>query len=273
MIKQVLFITIAFLLTGVAAHSEIVGYQSILQEGRVWVNHIDCYDGYHPEECFSVTYSYEMHGDSVLNGLSYKKCYLKSSKHLPLHTDADYTSLSLFRNTPVALIREDGMKVYVKLCDFPYEFLTNCYELDEEYLAYDFEKARQNSPREFIITQESVNGVPCNHYEPTVYATGDYTTEMIESVGACGGMGTLIFPVWITTTGPYYDFSGLSCVLDNNGKIIYKSKGYREPIASGIVEIHKDTVTDDAYYNLQGQRVDTPSGGIYIHGGKKVVVK
>lgn len=30
---------------------------------------------------------------------------------------------------------------------------------------------------------------------------------------------------------------------------------------------------DDAYYNLNGQRVDNPQKGIYIHRGKKVIIK
>ena len=31
--------------------------------------------------------------------------------------------------------------------------------------------------------------------------------------------------------------------------------------------------TDDGYYNLNGQRVDNPQKGIYIHRGKKVIIK
>ena len=30
---------------------------------------------------------------------------------------------------------------------------------------------------------------------------------------------------------------------------------------------------DDAYYDLQGRKVDTPTRGVYIHHGRKVVVK
>ena len=35
----------------------------------------------------------------------------------------------------------------------------------------------------------------------------------------------------------------------------------------------KPVLTDDGYYNLQGMRVEKPVKGIYIHNGKKVVVK
>ncbi len=32
-------------------------------------------------------------------------------------------------------------------------------------------------------------------------------------------------------------------------------------------------VDDNSYYNLQGQRIDKPSCGIYIHGGKKIIIQ
>lgn len=34
-----------------------------------------------------------------------------------------------------------------------------------------------------------------------------------------------------------------------------------------------EAVDRDAYYNLQGQRVERPQKGVYIHGGKKVIIK
>lgn len=270
-----LLLTLVALLSAVAtqAQTKLADYQSMIQEGRIWVNHVDSYDGYHPESNYTITYSYELYGDSLLNGHSYKKCYMKAGDKQPVCTDADYSTLKLYRSEPVALIREEGMKVYVILCDHPGIGLANDYDMGVEYVAYDFERARDNSPRDNIITQESVNGVLCNHYMPTDYPCGYSNVEMLESVGACSGFGTLLFPEWVSSTGFIYDLGGLSCVLDNQGNIIYKSPKYREPTRSGIVDIHKECVTDDSYYNLQGQRVSEPAAGIYIHNGKKVIVK
>ena len=41
------------------------------------------------------------------------------------------------------------------------------------------------------------------------------------------------------------------------------------------IDINDNTVstTDDAYYNLNGQRISKPGKGVYIHKGKKVIVK
>lgn len=43
--------------------------------------------------------------------------------------------------------------------------------------------------------------------------------------------------------------------------------------ASGIATIENGMLTNDRYYNLSGQRVDSPKKGLYIVNGKKVVVK
>lgn len=42
---------------------------------------------------------------------------------------------------------------------------------------------------------------------------------------------------------------------------------------SGINDIRVDAAKDQHFYNLQGMRVDHPTKGVYIHAGKKVVVK
>ena len=43
--------------------------------------------------------------------------------------------------------------------------------------------------------------------------------------------------------------------------------------ASGIKTIKNEVAGDGAYYNLQGQRVDNPTKGLFIHNGKKVILK
>ena len=41
----------------------------------------------------------------------------------------------------------------------------------------------------------------------------------------------------------------------------------------GVDTVGEEEVSDDAYYNLLGMKVENPEKGIYIHRGKKVVVK
>lgn len=83
----------------------------------------------------------------------------------------------------------------------------------------------------------------------------------------------------ISPLGTYNDLSIETCLshVVENGEIIYKSPDFQEWLVT-VTDVNEVKVTthetaDGAYYNLQGQRVDNPSPGIYIHNGKKVVVK
>lgn len=45
---------------------------------------------------------------------------------------------------------------------------------------------------------------------------------------------------------------------------------------TGIDDISDNTLktkTDDAWYSLDGRRVVSPSKGLYIHNGKKIVIR
>ena len=42
---------------------------------------------------------------------------------------------------------------------------------------------------------------------------------------------------------------------------------------TGIESISAEKFEDGAWYTIQGVRVDKPSKGVFIHNGKKVVVK
>lgn len=48
---------------------------------------------------------------------------------------------------------------------------------------------------------------------------------------------------------------------------------FTDDIESGIEAVTTEKQGDDAWYNLQGMRVERPAHGIYIHNGKKVLVK
>lgn len=75
------------------------------------------------------------------------------------------------------------------------------------------------------------------------------------------------FPVHKAYAKPQDNFSGAAKVQpvfdeeDNNN-------------VTGIENIENTTTTDNnVYYNLQGQRVENPQHGVFIHNGKKVVLK
>ena len=42
---------------------------------------------------------------------------------------------------------------------------------------------------------------------------------------------------------------------------------------TGINMVNTNVLNNDEYYNLQGQRITTPTKGMYIHNNKKVIIK
>ena len=46
-----------------------------------------------------------------------------------------------------------------------------------------------------------------------------------------------------------------------------------DSIATGITEIDAAKIGDDVYYNVNGQRVTNPRHGIFIQGGRKIIIK
>lgn len=57
------------------------------------------------------------------------------------------------------------------------------------------------------------------------------------------------------------------------GSDINVMQGHYNPTGINDVNTTAEKATDNAWYNLQGQRVSQPSKGIFIHNGQKVVVK
>lgn len=56
--------------------------------------------------------------------------------------------------------------------------------------------------------------------------------------------------------------------------VLIKNVYWGKKDATGISSVKANTAADnDVYYNLSGQRVSKPSKGLYIHNGKKVIIK
>ena len=57
----------------------------------------------------------------------------------------------------------------------------------------------------------------------------------------------------------------------SKGLVIFMPAHQEGP--SSVEEIEAAQQADGLYYNLMGQPVSAPAGGIYIHNGKKIPVK
>ena len=76
---------------------------------------------------------------------------------------------------------------------------------------------------------------------------------------------------------PFVDYPGLEQYIWGSMKdVAFSYSNFQEPTETGISELHRMTApAADAYYNLKGQRIDGkyPKKGVFIHRGRKVVVK
>ena len=95
-------------------------------------------------------------------------------------------------------------------------------------------------------------------------ASPDYTivNETVEIPRATAGTMGVVFNIYNLADNKDV---GL-CNISINGKL-YSSDG------TGINTVQSVTLGNAPYYNLQGQRIDNPTRGIYIQNGKKVIVK
>ena len=126
-----------------------------------------------------------------------------------------------------------------------------------------------------------IDGVLCSRIA-YIGEQGDTLAYVVEGIGFDSyDMGDLLTPFTRypeADCGCYKEYCGLSHVV-KDGKIIYKGMRYRDDNHVGINEVVADQPrysTDPSYYNLMGQPVgkEVPSTpGIYIHQGKKIVVR
>ena len=121
----------------------------------------------------------------------------------------------------------------------------------------------------YTITNNMMTGVTVK--KAVVNST---TSDPLYAMSKSEGLFKLIkpgtsfnFPVHKAYAKPQDNFSGAAKVQpvfdeeDNND-------------VTGIENIENTTTTDNnVYYNLQGQRVENPQHGVFIHNGKKVVLK
>ena len=309
--KKILLIMLLSLLgltQAVAQESD--GYLSIVREGVKWVNekvivnHGDTTRYY---------YNYEFSGKdtdiqytNMQNDL-FDACYYYLGEQLNVEQDSliagllDYYygyygtpgQIACMRNHALAKVREENRQMFDlsyyadggtrKLYDFSKYYSTIHYYVNIcEFFwcqIYGFEE--ELTEENFIeVDPVMVEGVECWRYA-YIDENGEPLAYVVEGIGFDSrDMGDLLTPF---TRQPdhdadYQEWCGLSHVV-KDGQIIYKGMRYRHGAFTGIDETVADTTqrpADPNYYNLMGQPVgkDVPtSPGIYIHNGKKIVVR
>ena len=264
-------------------------YVPLVQEGVKWVYAYTVpseANEYAPQP--TIYYAIELKGDTLIGGEQYKKAY---RYFLREHKELDTSTMY-----PVAYVRETNKKVYgisnehVDAVAFYNTGIYNRSNVEGKkvdkidghdlYLMCDFGDVYRYFEDFEYPYFNSTNGYEESFIEIDGYLRKKYILSeltLIEGVG---------FDVSIPFVGdwlnPYVELltclcdrpMGLAHVENADGKVIYKGRYYDPNV--GVDDVLLDFFpADGRYYNLQGMPVAHPEAapGIYIHNGRKVVVK
>ena len=117
-----------------------------------------------------------------------------------------------------------------------------------------------------------------NAYVPYMYDGNNFMTYEDETSLSerCNfvkkyGFGGII--VWEISGDNLTSGTPMSNIVYNELFVDTTIKQTHEPVTDGIGGIVENVTTDDGYYTLTGVKVNRPVKGVYIHKGKKVVVR
>ncbi len=269
----------------------------IPREGVQWVNEKVTIDN---GDTTSYYYKYEFHG---YESQGFALCYYYTGETLSSSSAsvvAQYqsweygldTSNGMIRyNQPFKKVKREGRDMMNYYCNMGedywemYHFDNYATDIEYDYTPnwYIYHQKDDFLTRENLIEVAPlvIEDIECKRFA-YLGEQGDTLAYIVQGIGFDSyDMGDLLTPF---TRKPdpaadYQEWCGLSHVV-KDGKIIYKGMRYRHGAFDGIDEVVADKSPrrpqDENYYNLMGQPVgkDVPTApGIYIHQGKKIIVR
>ena len=299
--------TILYLLLTILGFTQAVAqeyeYVPLVREGVKWVYYYDNPFGEFLDMPGNIQYfSFEFKGDVQIGDKNYKPIVLThylddNNKEVEEFTPAYLRE----ENKVVYAIHPDGIqhpKCPVEIGDYigyPDGGLP-IQTCDNEFILYDF-----NDPialYDSIFEQDNEYWLELSGYKTVDYLNTDVITVgnhqskrhhyhyifnndnedvIIEGIGHDGIIGMPLFYFVDIIPGITVDYY-FSHVIEDE-EIIYKGQHYDSDIHVGIDEVVADQTRRPAnphYYNLMGQPVGTEvptAPGIYIHNGKKIIVR
>ena len=288
--KKTLLFTVLALLGMTQTVAQEYEYVPFVREGVKWVY---CYDspimalgyedGFIP---FGIHYyTFEMKGDTVIDGKSYKPVHLYSGNGINEANDTIPVYLREENKVVYGIIPDDKRyyecPIGIGTMVLGYNYVSPGLETGIEFVLYDFNNIETfYSSLAFSDYNDNDTVQIGNHLSKRYIFNifNDNKDYIIEGLGFVEGCGMPLNYFYGLTTGVNQVMYWLSHVIED-GEIIYKGMGYSDDALVGIDEVVADRTrrpADPNYYNLMGQPVgqDVPTApGIYIHQGKKVVVR
>ena len=298
--KFSIFLLFALLGLGQAVAQE-TDYLPIAREGVKWVNekvivnHGDTTHYYYKYEFkgFPVYPDWQDENSDIIFGSNLNACHYYVSSEIDADNDSIIASFSqngwrvdCYYNWALEKISNEHRNLIKRLFYVSYgeTLYFICHEMPElsikHYIDNQTEPMLLTFENFILASSVDIDGQTCQRYA-YVGEEGDTLALIVEGIGFDSrDMGDLLTPF---TRQPdpnadYQEWCGLSHVV-KDGQIIYKGMRYRPGVLVGLDEAVADRTarpSDPHYYDLMGRPVgkDVPSTpGIYIHNGKKIVVR
>ena len=220
-------------------------YMPLVREGVKWV-HTEYYNcaypdvDWHPEVSMGRLYRYEMHGDTVIDGTLYTKCYrISMSRDTRWGTMGNEMRMGLLcsPDSPAVCLRQEGRTVYYRMPG------------GSERILYDFESPNVIPDYNVSLSHGipvEVAGYVCEVYEVIGYVNRRIC-RIIEGIGSVSEKeGELLYPVYEYPLGLEFSYHGLSHVEDANGDVIFVGPNYGlyDDETDLLGDVNRDGVVD-----------------------------
>ena len=275
-----IFVALVFYSFGISkatAQEEEREYVPFVEEGKVWY----CAHAHYNDEHFSrrpedpegrgIDCIFTMYGDTLINGMTYKKVYCQYEEY---YTDKEQHYYCAVREEAyqVFIIEEDATNEKL-IYDFsrPKEFITMTYN------GYQFVRTNGERFNDFSITGQ-LGYFVCKFTENGEVDYSNNSSYWMDGVGDAGNNPFAFEFTFLSAPLGNYKFGKrihtITCMKD--GKYIYNLAWMVEPSGSSIDDrnLIDNPPKSSISYDLQGRRIDKAlMHSIYIVNGKKYIVK
>lgn len=222
-------------------------YVPLVREGVKWT-YLEQYFDNQEGQNDSRYYTIEFRGDTVINGLTYKKCFQYAERE-----EVPWSLVFVSETEPYAFVREENRCVRMLL---DYDDVIRGEALDkymnwevldfdettDEIIVYDF-----NNPKGFAFSHTmELNDELLNVYQSQAISRDGL---LIESIGYVHDrLGDLLCPEFTFSPSTQYRTTGLSHVADAEGNVIFKGPNYS--VENTFGDLNNDGVVDVSDVNI-----------------------
>ena len=283
--KRLLIISMLAMLGMTQAVAQDYEYVPFVREGVKWVYRVHN-DSWTPNPALpagTFFFNLEFKGDTIINGKTYKAMHKYFGDAINEENDT-VPIVMREENKVVYGIIPEGQVYEESDCPIGGAYTPGDRYDGNEFVLYDF-----SNPIGFLTGFEWMD-YPYYEYEYTdTIIVGNHLVKryngswggnkflLVEGIGEDTVISGYTLHIAMSTSPsmPYFSFSHLI----ENGEIVYKGLRYCDEDFDGIDEVVVDKTSrplDPNFYNLMGQPVgkDVPTlPGIYIHQGKKIIIR